>query len=201
MFPPPSQRRTSRNVVAVEVDPGVAFAIQLRQSRLRSRLTQKEAARRLGLRSRLQLPAQKETRKPFAAHDQEGHHSLPGLVARLGARESLTGESTRGHGPRSSSSQNPLTYMHRRGIFMHMRTTLNVDANLLREAGKLTGVSEKTTLVRLGLKALIAREKRQAAGRAWRDPRIAWARFLEDGRSREHDTRRYLRVGRPLSQR
>ena len=41
---------------------------------------------------------------------------------------------------------------------MHMRTTLNVDENLLREAGKLTGVSEKTTLVRLGLKALIARE-------------------------------------------
>lgn len=51
VFPPPSRIRTNHNVVAVEVDPGVAFAVQLRQSRLRSRLTQKEAARRLGLRS------------------------------------------------------------------------------------------------------------------------------------------------------
>ena len=50
-FPQPSRTLTNRNVVAVEVDPGVAFAVQLRQSRLRSRLTQKEAARRLGLRS------------------------------------------------------------------------------------------------------------------------------------------------------
>jgi Arc/MetJ family transcription regulator len=41
---------------------------------------------------------------------------------------------------------------------MHMRTTLNIDEDLLREAGKLTGVSEKTALVRLGLKALISRE-------------------------------------------
>jgi Arc/MetJ family transcription regulator len=48
--------------------------------------------------------------------------------------------------------------MHQIGIFMHMRTTLNIDENLLREAGKLTGVSEKTTLVRLGLQALISRE-------------------------------------------
>jgi Arc/MetJ family transcription regulator len=41
---------------------------------------------------------------------------------------------------------------------MHMRTTLNIDEELLRQAGTLTGVSEKTALVRLGLKALIARE-------------------------------------------
>lgn len=51
VFPPPARMPTTRNVVAVEVDPGVAFAFQLRQSRLRSRLTQKEAAQRLGLRS------------------------------------------------------------------------------------------------------------------------------------------------------
>jgi Arc/MetJ family transcription regulator len=48
--------------------------------------------------------------------------------------------------------------MHQRGIIMHMRTTLNIDDQLLREAGKLTGVSEKTALVRLGLQALISRE-------------------------------------------
>ena len=51
VFPPPARTRASRNVVGVEVDPGVAFAVQLRQSRLRNHLTQKEAARRLGLRS------------------------------------------------------------------------------------------------------------------------------------------------------
>ena len=41
---------------------------------------------------------------------------------------------------------------------MHMRTTLNIDESLLRHAAKLTGVKEKTSLVRLGLEALIARE-------------------------------------------
>ncbi len=41
---------------------------------------------------------------------------------------------------------------------MHIRTTLNIDADLLQEAGKLTGVAEKTALVRMGLRALIARE-------------------------------------------
>ncbi len=39
-----------------------------------------------------------------------------------------------------------------------MRTTLNIDEELLDQASKMTGVSEKTTLVRLGLEALIARE-------------------------------------------
>ena len=41
---------------------------------------------------------------------------------------------------------------------MHMRTTLNIDDALLEEAARLTGVSEKTALVRQGLEALIARE-------------------------------------------
>lgn len=39
-----------------------------------------------------------------------------------------------------------------------MRTTLNIEDELLSKATKLTGVSEKTSLVRLGLEALIARE-------------------------------------------
>ena len=39
-----------------------------------------------------------------------------------------------------------------------MRTTLNIDDDLLKSASKLTGVTEKTSLVRLGLEALIARE-------------------------------------------
>jgi Arc/MetJ family transcription regulator len=39
-----------------------------------------------------------------------------------------------------------------------MRTTLNIEDELLDKAAKLTGIKEKTSLVRLGLEALIARE-------------------------------------------
>ena len=41
---------------------------------------------------------------------------------------------------------------------MHMRTTLNIDDSLVKHAARLTGVKEKTSLVRLGLEALISRE-------------------------------------------
>ncbi|MGH9341809.1 MAG: type II toxin-antitoxin system VapB family antitoxin [Acidobacteriota bacterium] len=39
-----------------------------------------------------------------------------------------------------------------------MRTTLNIDVELLEKAAKLTGTTEKTALVRRGLEALIALE-------------------------------------------
>jgi len=39
-----------------------------------------------------------------------------------------------------------------------MRTTLNIDDNLIDKASKMTGIKEKTALVKLGLEALIARE-------------------------------------------
>ncbi|MGD0229676.1 MAG: type II toxin-antitoxin system VapB family antitoxin [Syntrophorhabdales bacterium] len=39
-----------------------------------------------------------------------------------------------------------------------MRTTLNIDDSLIDKASKMTGIKEKTALVRLGLEALIARE-------------------------------------------
>ncbi len=49
--------------------------------------------------------------------------------------------------------------MHKTCILMHMaRTTLNIDSELLRKAQKLTGVDEKTALVKLGLLSLIAQE-------------------------------------------
>ncbi len=35
---------------------------------------------------------------------------------------------------------------------------MNIDDDLLKKASRLTGVKEKTALVRLGLEALIARE-------------------------------------------
>lgn len=39
-----------------------------------------------------------------------------------------------------------------------MRTTLNIEDKLIDKASKLTGIKEKTSLVRLGLEALISRE-------------------------------------------
>ncbi|MEN6331441.1 MAG: type II toxin-antitoxin system VapB family antitoxin [Smithella sp.] len=39
-----------------------------------------------------------------------------------------------------------------------MRTTLNIEDDLIDKATKITGIKEKTTLVKLGLEALIARE-------------------------------------------
>ena len=41
---------------------------------------------------------------------------------------------------------------------MHMRSTLNIDDRLLREALRLSGLKEKTAVVHAGLEALIARE-------------------------------------------
>ncbi|MBI2934193.1 MAG: type II toxin-antitoxin system VapB family antitoxin [Chloroflexi bacterium] len=39
-----------------------------------------------------------------------------------------------------------------------MRTTLNIDDSLIDRASELTGIKEKTALVKLGLEALIASE-------------------------------------------
>lgn len=41
---------------------------------------------------------------------------------------------------------------------MHMRTTLNLDDELVEKAREFTGIREKTALVHEGLKALVARE-------------------------------------------
>lgn len=46
-----------------------------------------------------------------------------------------------------------------------MRTTLNIEDALMDKASKLTGIEEKTTLVRLGLQALIARESSKRLAR------------------------------------
>jgi Arc/MetJ family transcription regulator len=39
-----------------------------------------------------------------------------------------------------------------------MRTTLNIEDELVEKASRMTGIKEKTALVRLGLEALISRE-------------------------------------------
>jgi len=46
-----------------------------------------------------------------------------------------------------------------------MRTTLNIDNDLIGRASEMTGIKEKTTLVRLGLEALIARESAKRLAR------------------------------------
>ena len=46
-----------------------------------------------------------------------------------------------------------------------MRTTLNIEDDLLEKAARLTGVTEKTSLVRLGLQALIAKESAKRLAR------------------------------------
>jgi Arc/MetJ family transcription regulator len=64
--------------------------------------------------------------------------------------------------------------LHTAAILMHthdassevaMRTTLNIDDALLEQASRMTGVKEKTALVRLGLEALIARESARRLAR------------------------------------
>ncbi len=39
-----------------------------------------------------------------------------------------------------------------------MRTTLNIEDNLIKKASELTGIKEKTSLVKRGLETLIAQE-------------------------------------------
>ena len=54
-----------------------------------------------------------------------------------------------------------------------MRTTLNIDDQLLDEAQRITGVAEKATLVREGLRALIERESaRRLARLGGSDPQL-----------------------------
>lgn len=56
-------------------------------------------------------------------------------------------------------------------ILIHMKTTLNLDDDLLAEARRLSRIEEKTALVHAGLRALIARESaRQLAALGGTEP-------------------------------
>ena len=67
-----------------------------------------------------------------------------------------------------------------------MRTTINLDDALLAEAQRITGLKERTALIREGLKALIERESARrlarlredgrggAEGRGGRRRRMSW---------------------------
>lgn len=58
-----------------------------------------------------------------------------------------------------------------------MRTTLNLDDDLIEQAGRLAGTTEKSQLVRRGLEALIAQESaRRLAALGGSDPKASAAR-------------------------
>jgi Arc/MetJ family transcription regulator len=60
---------------------------------------------------------------------------------------------------------------------MHMRTTLNIDDALLGRAAELSGLREKTAVVRAGLEALIAKESaRRLAALGGTDRRVRQVR-------------------------
>jgi Arc/MetJ family transcription regulator len=46
-----------------------------------------------------------------------------------------------------------------------MRTTLNIDDGILRKVSEITGVKEKTSLVRMGLEALLSLESAKRLAR------------------------------------
>jgi hypothetical protein len=48
---------------------------------------------------------------------------------------------------------------------MHMRTTLNLDDDLMNRAIHLSGIAEKTAVIHAGLEALIARESARRLAR------------------------------------
>ncbi len=77
----------------------------------------------------------------------------------------------------NAESHQDLTQMHHTCILMHMRSTLNIDDEMLRKAAALTGEKEKTALVRMGLEALIARESgRRLARLGGTEPHLSPAR-------------------------
>jgi Arc/MetJ family transcription regulator len=65
-----------------------------------------------------------------------------------------------------------------------MRTTLNIDDALLDQAANLTGIREKTALVRMGLEALIASASaRRLADLGGTEPKAVSVRRRRPGRA------------------
>ena len=66
-----------------------------------------------------------------------------------------------------------MLWMYERAILNHMKSTLNIDDDLLARASELTGVREKTALVRRALEALIALESsRRLAALGGSEPKL-----------------------------
>lgn len=54
-----------------------------------------------------------------------------------------------------------MTHTYIGGILMHMRTTLILRDDLMAQAARLAGMTEKTALVHAGLEALIEKKSRE----------------------------------------
>lgn len=67
--------------------------------------------------------------------------------------------------PETRWRSDPLWSVLKMHINMYMRTTLNLDDELIAEAQRLSGLDEKTAVVHEGLRALIAREKARRLAR------------------------------------
>jgi Arc/MetJ family transcription regulator len=76
--------------------------------------------------------------------------------------------------------------MHNPRILMHtMRTTINIDDELLEKASRLTGISEKTALVHEGLHMLVQRAAaKRLAALGGSDPDAKAPRRRRSSRSR-----------------
>ena len=78
----------------------------------------------------------------------------------------------------------PLNRMHESCILIHMRTTLNINDDLLKQAARLSGITEKTAVVHAGLEALVARESaKRLAAMGGSEPRV---RKIRRRRARTH---------------
>jgi Arc/MetJ family transcription regulator len=74
--------------------------------------------------------------------------------------------------------------MHQLSILMHMRTTLNLDDELLRRAREYAGIQEKTALIHTALRQLIAREAaKRLAALGGSMPRLESGRRRRTGRT------------------
>jgi Arc/MetJ family transcription regulator len=62
--------------------------------------------------------------------------------------------------------------MHESCIPIHMRTTLNINDDLLKQAARLSGITEKTAVVHAGLEALVARESAKRLAALGSEPRL-----------------------------
>ena len=67
--------------------------------------------------------------------------------------------------PPSPLQRQAVECMHEMATVMHMRTTLNIDDDLLQAAARVTGETQKTALVRRGLEALVQRESARQLAR------------------------------------
>jgi Arc/MetJ family transcription regulator len=68
---------------------------------------------------------------------------------------------------------------------MQMRTTLNLDDELIARAQRLTGIPEKTALLHAGLEALIARASaRRLAALGGTEPRLTTIRRRRPAKAR-----------------